>query len=228
MKKLYSIPPLILQTAIWPITWLFFKFFLHLKIQGLENLKRLPRGVIFASNHSSEWDSILVPASLPFLSRFMPMFYVTNEDKEFKHPKFGWRRHLYGGLPFRAGGAYPIARGQKNYAVALKPHIRLLQKKRSILIFPEGWLNTSQIPLAAHGGVAFLAHKASTPIVPVTILGISRLTFNEFVLRKRNIVIYFGKPLYSKDIFYDSKNVSIDDYKKAAQVIMYEIYKLNQ
>ena len=37
MNKLYFISPLILQTAIWPITWLLFNFFLHLKIQGLEN-----------------------------------------------------------------------------------------------------------------------------------------------------------------------------------------------
>ncbi|MCH7597537.1 1-acyl-sn-glycerol-3-phosphate acyltransferase [Patescibacteria group bacterium] len=224
MNKLYFISPLILQTAIWPITWLLFNFFLHLKIQGLENFKHLPRGVIFASNHSSEWDVILIPASLPFLSSFMPMFYVASEDKEFKHPRFGWKKYLYGGFFFKAWGAYPITKGKQNYDSALKTHIRLLQQKRSLSVFPEGGIRSDNIPQTAHGGVSFLAHKTGVPIIPVAINGISKITCTEFILRKRDVTIYFGKPLYSKDIFDDSKNVNIRDYKDAAKRVMKGIY----
>src|SRR3990167_11455141 len=91
--------PLILQTAIWPIMRPLFWFFLHLKIIGCENLRSLPKGVIFASNHTSELDAILIPASLPFLSRFMPMFYVSRPREFYKNS--GWRQLFYGGLFFK-------------------------------------------------------------------------------------------------------------------------------
>src|SRR3989344_5971123 len=94
--------PLVLQTAIWPATRFFFWLFLHLRVVGLENLKNLPKGVIFATNHSSELDPILVPASLPFLSKFMPMFYVSR-PREF-YSTSGWRWFLYGGLFFTLCG----------------------------------------------------------------------------------------------------------------------------
>jgi len=224
MGNLYFIPPLILQTAIWPITWALFHFFLHFKIYGLENFDHLPSGVIFASNHISEWDVILIPASLPFLSHFMPMFYVASEDKEFKHSRFGWRKYLYGGLFFNAWGAYPVIKGQRNYDVALETHIQLLQQKQSLSIFPEGGINSHGSERAIRGGAAFLAHKTSTPIIPVSISGIEKITVGDFILRKRHVSICFGKPLRSQNILTDSKNIDIADYKEATEKVMKDVY----
>jgi 1-acyl-sn-glycerol-3-phosphate acyltransferase len=64
IEKIFLFTPLVLQTSIWPITRPLFRFFIHLKVEGLENLNKLSPGVIFAANHTSELDPILVPASL--------------------------------------------------------------------------------------------------------------------------------------------------------------------
>src|SRR3989344_2976057 len=80
-KKILYLFPLVLQTLIWIPTRLILKFFLRFKIQGLENLEGLKGPVIFAVNHSSEWDPVLVPAALPFLSSLGPTFFTSRERK---------------------------------------------------------------------------------------------------------------------------------------------------
>lgn len=102
LNRFFYIPPLILQTIVWPLTWFLFHFFGHLSVRGLSNLKDLDRGVIFASNHSNELEPVLLPASLPFLSRLMPMFYTSREHKFYTD--FGWRKYIYGGTFFKLWG----------------------------------------------------------------------------------------------------------------------------
>ncbi|MDE2188208.1 MAG: hypothetical protein KGJ35_00560, partial [Patescibacteria group bacterium] len=77
--KLYFLSPLILQKIIWIPTNIILRFFCHLQVRGLENLKGIGRNAIFASNHASELDPFFIPASLPFFSRFSPIFYASRE-----------------------------------------------------------------------------------------------------------------------------------------------------
>ena len=107
MKKIYYIAPWVLQTTIWIPTRIFFKLFCSYKVKGLKNLKELEKncfGTIFAVNHSSELDPIMIPASLPFFSCLMPMFYVSREQKFYVSS--GWRQHIYGGLFFCLWGGH--------------------------------------------------------------------------------------------------------------------------
>ncbi len=195
MKRLYFLPPFLLQSLIWIPTKIIFGFFVHFKIEGLENLKNYKSPVIFAANHLSEWDPILVPAALPMFSRFIPMFYTAAEDKAFKNKTFGWRSRIYGGKFFNAWGSYPVFSGRRDYAFALRNHTQIIFDGGSLCIFPEGYLSRDGNMGRAHGGVGFLSHRTGVPIVPVTISGVFETTTNEFLSRKRHFKVHFGTPI---------------------------------
>lgn len=221
-NKIFLFTPLALQTAIWPITRPALKFFVHLKVEGLDRLKNLPKGAIFASNHSSEMDPILIPASLPFLSRFMPIFYVSRPKSFYNNS--GWRQFCYGGFFFKLWGAHSAISGKRDYGIALSPHTHIVLKHKSMLIFPEGRkTKTGDIVYdEAHGGVAFLAEKTGLPIVPVRIKGAFGTTLKSFLLRKQKITVSFGKPVYVSEIFDTSNpdNRGRNPYKIASRRLL--------
>ena len=224
MKKFYFIPPLILQTLSWIPTRLILIFFIGLKVNGLENLKGLEKGVIFASNHANALDPILLPASLSFLSKFMPMFYTSRENTFYKRL---WMRIFFSsGLFFKAWGSYAVGIGIHNYEESLKDHIKILNDKHSLFIFPEGSTTKDGNFKEAKGGVAFLVHKTNLPVVPVGINSTYKMSWGSFFLRKRKITLSIGNPMYLKDIFDDKKEITIDDYKSGANKIMDKIKEL--
>ena len=211
--------PLILQTAIWPFTRPLFWFFLHLKVIDLENLNNLPKGVIFASNHTSELDAILIPASLPFLSKFMPMFYVSRPKEFYKNS--GWRQFFYGGLFFKIWGSHSAISGYKDYGVSLSNHIHLIRRRHSLIIYPEGrkTVDGKIMINEAHGGVAFLAEKTGLPIIPIYISGHFKITLKDFLFRRRHVSIVFGRPVYSKELLANQTGTD-NKYKSASRKIM--------
>ena len=134
--KLYKITPLILQATLWPFTRVILKLFVNFKVEGIHNIEEVRGAIIFASNHVSELDPVLVRAALPCFSRFAPLFYVSREN--YLDSIEGIRKHLYGGVFFKAWGAYPVEAGKKDYAKSLKNHVNLLKDGCSVCIFPEG------------------------------------------------------------------------------------------
>lgn len=227
MSKLYFIPPLILQTLIWIPTRLIFKFFAKIKINGVENLRNISGGVVFAVNHSSELDPILVPSCLPFLSQLFPMFYTSRESRFYSN--CGWRRLVYGGLFFKIWGAYPVKVGLHNYEASLEHHIRILQDGHSVCIFPEGQRTKTGLVGEGKGGAAYLAWRANVPIVPVGIKGAFRTSFGDFFGRRRFYSLSFGAPIYPGDLFGKEAKLTItenrDDCRLAMLKVMGEIAK---
>jgi len=225
--KIHYLAPRILQTLIWIPTRLAFILFARVKILGKENLKGLKGGVIFASNHASEMDPIVTPATLTPFSPLFPMFYVSR-SKDFYNTS-GWKQKIYGGLFFALWGAYPVYTGIGNYEKALKNHIEILSKKKSIHIFPEGGKSKNgKMYDRVRGGVAFLSWKSGVPIVPVAIKGVFGTTSKLFFTGKKRYSIYYGKPIYPTELFDDkAKEPSSEDFKKAAFVVMQEVKKLH-
>ncbi len=226
--KIYYLAPRILQTFIWVPTRLAFILFAQVKIRGKENLKGLTGGVIFASNHASEMDPIVTPATLTPFSPLFPMFYVSR-SKDFYNTS-GWKQKIYGGLFFALWGAYPVYTGRGSYEKALKNHIEILSKKKSIHIFPEGGKSkTGKMSDKIYGGVTFLAWKSGVPVVPVAIKGVFKTSLKLFFTGRKRYSITYGKPIYPTEFFKDtSKEPTMEDFKKIAVVIMQEVKKMHK
>lgn len=226
--KLYAVFPWILQTLIWIPTRITLRFFTSVKIEGWENVSKLPKGIIFALNHSSELDPILLPASFPFFSKFSPTFYTSREPEFYK--RSGWRQHFYGGTFFKAWGAYPVFVGKHNYDVSLSHHIGFLKDRSSLCIFPEGQKTRDGLVQEGKGGVTYLAWKANVPIVPVYIRGVFEMTTGDFFLRRRKITVSFSQPIFPAELFPNPPELSltIDDFKTATQKVMSALKEFEQ
>ncbi len=228
MNHFFFISPLILQKAIWHATRAVLFFFCRFEVRGLENLpssnKLRPyliakKGVIFAANHSSEMDAIVVPAALPFFSPLLPIFYVSRPREFYKTS--GWRQFFYGGLFFKLWGSHSATAGFHDYEQSLAAHIKILEKGGSVLIFPEGRkTRDGNIQQEAHGGVAYLAHRMQCPVVPVRIFGDFNMSFGDFCLRRRRIVVIFGEPIFLTES-------AQKDYQADASVVLSAIVGLS-
>ena len=223
------ITPSLFQHLSWaPLRWAM-KLFCSFEIIGIDNLAKSKRGVIIASNHISELDPMLISCCLPYLSRHLPLYYVSRVKDFYKNNRFSF---LYGGEFFRLMGAYPAYTGLKDYKQSLHHHIALLNQNKDVVIFPMGKKYTENDPAKARGGVAFLARETGAPIVPVLIQGIENFSFGSFLSRRRKLTITFGKPLISNDIFLTRDNTTIDstrnEFEKASSILMEKIFQLAQ
>lgn len=220
--KLYFVSPLILQKIIWIPTNIILRFFGHFEVRGMENLEKAVKPVIFACNHSGELDPILLPAALPFWSRFSPIFYASRE-KAF-YDTSGWRQLFYGGALFRAWGAYPVYVGLKDYAKSMKHQSDIMRAGGCICVFPEGGATRDGNIQPAKGGVAYLTHATGATIVPVRLRGTFHLSAGSFFLRRAKLSITFGAPL--APLAVRDANLSLDEFKRYANEVMDEVGKL--
>lgn len=223
-KVLYSFFPFILQRISWPFARPFFSFFLHAEYKGIDNVASVPqdRRIIFASNHTTELDPILITGSMPFASRFLPLFYVSRAKKDYRNGSV-LKRLLYGGVFFKIWGAFPTFSGHKDYEKSLTHHLRILRMNLPVLIFPEGGISRDGLRKEARGGVIYLAKETEALIVPVHISGISSITSKDFFSRKRHCNITFGKPI---DVLHTDEPKTPEDYKNASKAIIDTIYSL--
>ncbi len=218
--KLYRLPPIFLQSIIYFATRGLFFLFSGLEIRGKEHLAVAHGPVIFAANHSSEWDGPLIRACMPFFWSNSPMYYVSMMKE--KYTDSGWRKVLYGGHFFNYLGAYPVYSGKHDYAYALQNHIKILEKGRMLCIFPEGRRTKDGTLSQAHGGAAFLSKELQVPIMPVSIKGLVTLKMGELLRGKRKVIVTFGKPLSPNEIV-PATDPHVEDYKVGAKLIMQKI-----
>ena len=226
MKRIHYVAPILLQALIYCITYPLFKIFCRIKYVGLHNIANLPKGVIFAANHGSEWDGPLVRTALRFLSiRWSPMYYVSRTSEFYQDS--GWRQYIYGGTLFKLVGAYPVYSGKKDYAYSLQNFINIIKLDRNVTIFPEGRRTKDGSFGDAHGGVAYLAHATGASVVPVGMTGLVNLTFTDFIFFRRRIVLNFGTPIRFEKM--DTSRVADPAfYKSEAQKIMNRIIELTR
>lgn len=202
-----------------------FKVFAKMEVHGIEhirtaeNIKKKGSGVIFAINHLTDLDVIIVPSSFNFLaSPLMPIHYVSMPKRDYAHFP-GLRGVFWGGWLFTVLGAYPAYRGLETYNVSLRHHIDLLNAGKSVGIFPVGQKGEDWKPEDAKGGVAYLAEKTGAPIVPVKIEGLEHFTIKRFFSGKHRIVVSFGKPIDTQHIFEQVDSLG-NKYQKAAKRLM--------
>ncbi len=211
---------------------LFFIIFADARARGLNNLKNLPygRGVIIASNHKSQADAMLLPASLSFFSKLLPIYYVAIEAEYYRG--IPWAKYLYGGFLFWLLGGIVFKKGLKNYALSLTAYEKILNEGKTICIFPEGKRIFESGLGEAHGGVGYLADVTNATIIPTAIVGNQELDLFDLLTFRRRLKVVFGKQATFEELYAeiskDGKELSNSrtTYKLVAQKIMDRVANL--
>ncbi len=228
-----------LQFIIGVVVLSFIKIFFNLKISGknelvekLKEYKKQEKGILFAPNHISEMDVLMVRFGLPFIIPIMPMYYVSMTRDHYQDEKFGWRKHFYGGSFFRLLGAYSAYLGIRDYQASLINHIELLENGKAVCIFPEGKMGIETFkPGEVKGGVGFLAEYTHTDIVPVQLKGFRNINWFEVLTWKKPILEVSYKEIISIEktlVILHSDEKYADDivrYKKIAAITMDKIWE---
>lgn len=141
--------------AAWPLA----RFLLHLLFgYRTEGAEKVPEKgpVILAANHLSILDPIAIGAGIK-----RPVSFLARADV-FRLPVLSWLLpRLY---------AIPVERGTGDLS-AIKGAIRALERGMAFGIFPEGTRSRSGRLQPFKTGVAAIAFRTGSPVVPVAVVG---------------------------------------------------------
>ena len=132
--------------------------FYRIGIRGQENITGLEGPVIFASNHCLHTDNQIVMSSLPFIWRWR-LSVAASAERVWSNPAMA----LAGGL---LANAFPIARegGARRSFELLGAR---LDRRFSILIYPEGQLTVGGPMQPFLAGTGLVAVEGATAVVPI-------------------------------------------------------------
>jgi 1-acyl-sn-glycerol-3-phosphate acyltransferase len=157
------------------------------RIEGADLVPR--RGpVIFASNHLSFVDSIVIPLAAPRPVQFLAKsHYFTGRGLS------GWVSRTF----FGAIGAVGVERGAGAQAqAALDQGRRILESGAAFAIYPEGTRSLDGRLYRGRTGVAWLALETGAIVVPVGLIGTQEIQpVGAKLPRVRPVTVRFGAPL---------------------------------
>ena len=150
------------MVAVWPretargFTRLYFELVHRVKVRGLENLDGLGDQVIYAVNHLSYLDGILVAACLPGASSitFVSNIFIA--------------RHWWVKLAFKLADVLLV---DPMSAYSMRTMIAAVKDGRRLMIFPEGRISRTGSLMKVYAGTGMLADKTNAQIVPIHIDG---------------------------------------------------------
>ena len=161
---------------------------IKVKITGKENV--IPKTpYVFVSNHRDLFD-------IPVLQRYVPNDFSFVFKKELAMiPLFGWQMEL--------GPHIIIDRQNPEKAMKSIENAKkmLVQKKISVLLFPEGTRSKTGEMLPFKRGAFHIAAQVGFPIIPVTISGTQNLFQSKpFKINSGKVILDFGKPIVADNI----------------------------
>jgi len=164
-----------------PAVWILIRLFYRVEIRGRENLKKISPPLIIASNHKTLFDGFLILIALPWFSRFLPGRYMT-EELHFRGPVLEFlRKAKLLKLFYLLTGGFPSYRGE-GIEKAIGHPLKLLRRKGTILMFPEGKLVREDNLGVFYNGTAALVAKSGAPVLPFFIK-----------IERRKIIITIGE-----------------------------------
>ncbi len=146
-----------------------------------EHLARLPRGpYLLCFNHLNWTDPFVLLVLWPARPRLY--FYGPREEDM----RVGLRNRLIGWL----GTAVPFSPAKDNLLTSMRRAVAVLNAGHVLAIAPEGTVGVREdVVLPLNEGAAYLALRASVPIVPVAINGTRWLRFG------KTIRVRVGEPI---------------------------------
>lgn len=180
----------------------YYKVFYKLEVNGVKNIP-LEGRVIICSNHVGLADPILMGSIIPRKLNYMA-------KKELFKNKFlaFWIKKL---------GAFPVDRDNSGLA-AIKVAINILKKNGVFAMFPQGHRTQDENSDSVKPGIAMIALKSKSSVIPVHI-------DTEYKLFK-SIKVNIGEAMSFEEYF--DKKLSTEEYTSLSQTILKEIYKLKE
>lgn len=170
------------------------------------------RGVILAPNHASYLDPPILGISLKRRVTFLAKDYL------FRHWFVGWI--------LRNIGAYPIKSESANDFRSIRGLIRMLKEGACVAVFPEGTRSEDGRFREPEDGLAFLAMKSGSWVVPVYIEG-SFAAFPKGTkkIKRRPIRAYYGEPFIPAQMSWSEGQAGT---RELSLHIMAEIKKIKE
>ena len=186
----------------WPLMhWLF-----RLEARGFANLP--DGGFVLAANHTSNFDPW--PLGYPLWPERQLYFMA---KAELFNPLLG--------PPLRAGGAFPVRRGEQDIE-AIEASVKLCREGKIVAMFPEGTRRSKGIVKKfehkPRTGAARIALVANVPLVPAAIDGTDRLS------RLPKLKVAYGPPVRVDDL---AGMTPRDASRVATERLMGDIYQLH-
>lgn len=125
----------------------------NVKYEGKENID-LSKSYVIMANHVSSMDAAFIWADIYNLG-------IMAKEELFKSKLLGWI--------FRKAGAFPIARGKKDFGHVFHAVNVVTKEKKNLLIFPEGTRKARLKNVKAKNGAVYIAAAASVDVIPVHI-----------------------------------------------------------
>lgn len=175
-------------------------FFYRIKLYGYENIP-LEGRLIICSNHSSNWDPILISIIFPRQISWMG-------KKELFENKF--LASFLGKLR-----VFPVDRDGSDIR-AIKNALKVLKSEETLGLFPEGTRVKALDLNNTKSGVALLGIKSKSPILPIYI------DSNYKIFNRVNI--YIGETI-DLSVAIEGK-ASADDYLDLSKDVLRKIYDL--
>jgi long-chain acyl-CoA synthetase len=187
-----SVGLILQQFLLWPLVRVFYR----VKVTGTEKLQGLAGPVMFAPNHCLHWDNGIILTSIPLAWRWRLAVAAAADDV------FG--NKLNGIFSAILANAFPLAREG-----AIRRSLELLgarlDRRFSVLIYPEGKLTLGGPTQPFKSGTGLIAVEGGTPVVPMK-LKIGNVSILDHWDRKwepfrsngwrGNVEVVFGDALY--------------------------------
>jgi 1-acyl-sn-glycerol-3-phosphate acyltransferase len=188
------------------VSWPVLRGLFRLEAHGLD---RLPAdgGFVLAANHTSNFDPW--PLGMPLWPRRQLFFMAKTE---LFNPILG--------PPLRAGGAFPVRRGEADVE-AVQKAVEICRGGGVVAMFPEGTRQRKglrkKFEHKPRTGAARIAQYADVPLVPAALKGTDRLS------RLAKLKVAFGEPVSVDDL---NGKPHAQAYQIATQRLMERIYAL--
>ncbi len=162
--------------------WLIIKALVRVSVTGQENVPKTGGFILAPGAHRSILDTPLASLASPRVLRYM------GAETYFNIPVLG--------SFLRAMGGFPVERAATD-RMALRLSEEVLRNGEPLVVFPEGTRQEGPIVQPLKEGAAFLACRASVPIVPVGIGGAERaMPKGARYVRPSKVVMIVGEPIY--------------------------------
>jgi 1-acyl-sn-glycerol-3-phosphate acyltransferase len=172
-----------------------------LRIYNEDRINKTNGPLIVCGNHTSMWDPVILAVSTKRQIHFM------GKKELFDHKILGFF--------YKKLGAFPVDRDSGALS-SIRNSLKVLKSNEVLGIFPEGTRVKKYDENSAKPGIALIANRAKTNIVPFYIKG-------PYKFRGR-VEIFFGK---EKNYFENFKGkANTETYTEIGRQMLKDIYKL--